>query len=154
MAPQPLSQVVRRQPYDSNHFPLAFLAGRYGNGGSREVQKICQKFNAGLVGSAFNRWRGQRQFQSVSEFTRNCILSSARMDLDSESSAGRSVLNRDHANRSTTEDTEDTEEVTFPCPLCPPWLLLRPFPKDCGSYAHAGGAFFYRNFKIMRHAHG
>lgn len=109
MAPEPLTQRVRRYPRDSNHFPAAVLAGRYGNGGTRDVQKICQKFDAGVVASTFY-WRGgQRQFQSVSEFTGDRIFVSARMELDRENSAGRSILNRDHANRLTTEDTEDTE---------------------------------------------
>jgi hypothetical protein len=33
------------------------------------------------------------------------------MYFDREGSAGRSVLNRDHANLLTTEDTEDTEKI-------------------------------------------
>jgi hypothetical protein len=40
----------------TNHLPAAGLAGRYGNGGTRQAQKICQKFDTGVVGPAFYGW--------------------------------------------------------------------------------------------------
>ena len=80
----------------------------------------------------------QRQFQSVSDFTRDCILPSARMDLDREGSAGRSVLNRDHANRlpRRTQRTQRPNLRIFS--VSSSWLTLCSFPENCGSYAHTG----------------
>src|SRR5439155_72330 len=44
---------------DPNYFSAAVVAGRYGNGGTRELQKFCQEFDASLIGAAFDRRSGE-----------------------------------------------------------------------------------------------
>src|SRR5437867_13348777 len=76
--------------------PAAGLAGRYGNGGTRNLQKICQEFDTGRVGAAFRRWRRERQFECVAEFASDSVRLSSRMKFDGEGDALRGRMNRDH----------------------------------------------------------
>lgn len=90
---QPLPHFLRRQPRYTNHFPAAALAGRYGNGGTRNLQKICQEFDARLVGLAFNWRRCQREFKRATDLASDDILLRPRVDFDCEARAGRCFLN-------------------------------------------------------------
>ena len=88
MAPQPLLQFVHLPGRHSDHFPASVLAGRYGNGGSGQVQKICRNFDAGM-GAAFI------ESSLPGSFPKNCCP---------HPDAGRSFFNRDfkivgHAHR-------------------------------------------------------
>jgi len=40
------------QSCHTEDLPATGLAGRYGNGGTRNLQKICQEFDTGRVGAA------------------------------------------------------------------------------------------------------
>jgi hypothetical protein len=46
-------QLICRQPLHPDYFFTAGLAGGYGNGGTRHIQKICEKFDAGVVSFPF-----------------------------------------------------------------------------------------------------
>ena len=50
------------------------LAGGNGNGGTRDAQKIGEELDAGVVGSAFHRRRGQRKFKSIADFASDCVF--------------------------------------------------------------------------------
>jgi hypothetical protein len=47
---QPLHYLLRGNTHDQNDLIAAAVAGRYGNGGMRNLQKLCEEFDAGLVG--------------------------------------------------------------------------------------------------------
>ena len=47
---QTLSDFFCRQARHADHFISAGLAGCNHNGGTRQVQKLCEKINAGFVG--------------------------------------------------------------------------------------------------------
>jgi hypothetical protein len=49
---QTLSDFFCRQARHADHFIPAGLAGCNSNGGTRQVQKLCEKINAGFVGFA------------------------------------------------------------------------------------------------------
>jgi len=96
---------------DTNDLPAAGLAGRYGNRGLRNLQKVGKEFDTGLVGSSFRRWGGQGQFQCVPQFPRKRVLPGAWMNLDREGGARGRVLNGDHSNRLTTEGAQNQGNV-------------------------------------------
>jgi hypothetical protein len=52
---QPLPQLLSRQPRNADYLSSAGLAGRYGNGRTWNLQKICEEFDAGFIGVAFDR---------------------------------------------------------------------------------------------------
>src|SRR5580658_1972808 len=71
---QPSPHFVRRQSRNSNDFVTAGLAGRYGNGRTRYIQKICEEFDARFVGSTIDRRCGQSQFQRIAQFAHDSVL--------------------------------------------------------------------------------
>lgn len=73
------------------------LAGSNSNGGARHVQKICQEFNAGLVGLSLDGRRGQRDLENISELTSDGILPGAWVDLDGEGDSGSIFMDWNHA---------------------------------------------------------
>src|SRR5579863_6732786 len=52
---QSLSYFFGTQPSHSNHFIATALAGRNGNGITRNPQKFCKEFDAGFIRPAVNR---------------------------------------------------------------------------------------------------
>src|SRR6266852_501744 len=49
-----LPDFFSRESRDSDHFLAAGLAGSNGNGRTRHLQKFCEEFDAGLIGTAFD----------------------------------------------------------------------------------------------------
>jgi hypothetical protein len=83
-----------RYPSHTNHFPVATLAGRYGNGGARNLQEIREEFDAGFIRPAIDRRRGYRELESIANFTGDGILPGTRMDFHGEGHAGWGLLDK------------------------------------------------------------
>ena len=87
---QTASYYFRRQARHTDDFIPAGLAGCNGNGGTRQVQKFCEKINAGFVGFAVDGRGCEGQFYCVAYFAGDGILLCAGVDFDREGcSAGR-----------------------------------------------------------------
>lgn len=99
---QPFLYFHHRKPRHSNHLPAATLAGRYGNGRTRNLQKICKEIDAGFVGPAIDGRRGQRQFDCIANFASDCVLFCSRMNLHGEGHAGGCFMNRDQSKLEVT----------------------------------------------------
>jgi hypothetical protein len=78
----PLPYLLRRQPGNADDFIPAGLAGGYGNGRSRHLQKFGKEFDAGVVGSTVDRSAGQGDFERLAEFAGDRVLLRAGMDFD------------------------------------------------------------------------
>jgi hypothetical protein len=87
---------IRRYSRDANDFIPASLAGRYGNGGTRNLQNICEEFNARLIRSAVSGGRRQGQFHCAADLSDKRILFSTWLHPDSEGRACGCVPNRNH----------------------------------------------------------
>jgi len=87
MTTQPLSQLLSRQPRNADYLSSAGLAGRYGNGGTWNLQKICEEFDAGFISATFYGRRRQGQFQRLPEFSGDGVLLRAGLDFDGEDAA-------------------------------------------------------------------
>src|ERR1700719_2106560 len=85
---------VRRHSRDANDLIPTGLAGRYGNGRARNLQKICEEFDAGLIGPTVDRRRSQSQFKRAAELADICVFLRARVNFDCEATSSRSVANR------------------------------------------------------------
>ena len=106
-----LSNFLGGKSNDPNYFSAAAVAGRYGNGGARKLQKICEEFDAGLICAAFD-WRGgKREFDRVAKLTGDGVLSGTRVHFDGEGCTRWSVVDGDHKKAITTEDTEEHREL-------------------------------------------
>src|SRR5208282_1395830 len=101
----PLPDFLRGQPRHSNHFISAARAGRYGNGRTRNLQKIREEFNAGLVGSPFDGRGSQGQFKRVSEFAGNGISLRAGLDLHGKHCPCGAVVDGNHFVESVVADS-------------------------------------------------
>jgi len=82
--PNALPDSLRRQSCYSNQLSSALLAGRNGNGRARHLQKFCEEFDAGFVGTSFDGRRCQGDLESVAEYARDSVLLGARMNLNRE----------------------------------------------------------------------
>jgi hypothetical protein len=71
---QALANFVGRQSYHPNDFITIVLTGSNTNRRAGHLQKFCEEFNAGFIGTSFNRRCGQGKFQCIPDFTRNPIL--------------------------------------------------------------------------------
>jgi hypothetical protein len=128
---QPFPYRLSRHPRHANHCPAATLAGRYGNGGSRNVQKICEEFDAGVIGSSIDRRGGQRQFEGIANFTSEGVLLGSRTNSDRETYAGWGFVNRNQLElevpaircpsrafiSASCRQHADNPSQTFPCRL-------------------------------------
>src|SRR5208282_3519344 len=65
---KPFADLLGCQACYSNHFVPAGQAGCNSNGGTRYLQKLCEKFDAGFVGLAVDGRRGKRNLQRVADF--------------------------------------------------------------------------------------
>src|ERR1017187_2007042 len=122
---QTLSDFFCRKARYTDHFIPAGLAGCNSNGGTRQVQKLCEKIYAGFVGFAVHGGGCEGEFQRVAYFTGDGILLRARVDLDRESGTGGRILNCYHrrslqqgARRYTGETLEYF--LAFLCVPCAP----------------------------------
>ncbi len=160
----PSANFARCHSRDANDFIPAGLAGRYGNGRTGNIQKICEEFDAGLVGSAFGRRRSERKLKRIAEFAGDGILFRARVNLDCEADTCRSVENRNHGFQfhHRVTDPRRTSAIRSPetyCSLlnvisCDSLCLCgalpaRPFSKNCCSHSDTRRAFLDRNFEIV-----
>jgi hypothetical protein len=82
-----------------NSFVSAVLAGSYGNGRTRNVQKFRQEAYAGGVGPAIDGGSGQAQLDRVTHCAGDPIPRAARAHLDPKSGAPRNILNLNHRTR-------------------------------------------------------
>ncbi len=74
LVPQPIPHILAvTPPTRITLFRLA-LAGGNGNGRPRHLQKFREEFDAGLVGPALDRRRGQRKFKRVAKFPGDRVL--------------------------------------------------------------------------------
>jgi hypothetical protein len=80
--PKKLPNFLCRYARYPNDFVPAALAGRNGNGRSRHLQKICEEFDAGLIGFAVDRRRGQGDFERVADLAGDRVLSGSGLQLD------------------------------------------------------------------------
>jgi len=104
---------------DMNDLVPAGLAGRYGNGGTWNLQKICEEFNAGFIGPSFHGRSGQGHFQRIPELAGDGVLPGTRVDFDCKRAAGRRVVNGDHQNRLPTQSARRKTKQQTPQPgLC------------------------------------
>src|SRR5690349_11107166 len=78
---------------NSNHLPATCMAGGNSNGRTRNLQKICEEFNAGFVGLAVNWRSGKGKFERVSHFASDGILLRAWVNFDGENYSCRRFLN-------------------------------------------------------------
>src|SRR5436190_830605 len=78
---EPLARLRRRDALHSDSFSTAELTAGNRNGRARYFQKICQKFNAGLVGAAIYRGRLQRNLDRVAEFADDPVTLGPRLNL-------------------------------------------------------------------------
>src|SRR5208337_2721879 len=79
---QPPPDFFGRQAGYADHFIPAGLAGCNSNGGTRYLQKFCEKIYARVVGFAVD-WRGgQGQFQRVAYFAGDGVFPGARVDFE------------------------------------------------------------------------
>jgi len=74
-------QFICARACDANHFVPTGLAGGNGNGRARDLQKFCEKFDAGVVGLSIYRRSGERKPQRIANFAGHRILFRPRMDL-------------------------------------------------------------------------
>lgn len=65
-----------------DHLVAAGLAGSNGNGRSRQLQKVCEEFDARIVGFAVGRRRGEGNFDCIAEFAGDGVFPGAGMDSD------------------------------------------------------------------------
>jgi hypothetical protein len=79
-----LSDFLGGQSCHTDDFSATGLAGRYGNGGTRNLQKICQEFYTGLVGTVVRRRGGERQLERVAEFASDSIFLGVRVNFNGE----------------------------------------------------------------------
>ena len=98
LTPQSSPDFLRGKPGDANDFVAAVFAGRNSNGGTRNLQKICQEFNAGLVGAAVEGRSRQRQFKRTANLAGNGVLLGARLHLDGEPYAAWAFVEGNHAS--------------------------------------------------------
>src|SRR5215471_19066231 len=84
------------QSHHADDFIPAAVAGRNGNGRSRHLQKLCEEFDAGLIGAALNGRHGEREFNCVSQFPSDRALFRVRMNSDSEGNTPVAVLDGNH----------------------------------------------------------
>ncbi len=63
LAAQAVANVPSADACYPNYFIPARMAGGNGNGRARNVQKICEELDAGLVGAAFDGWSGERKLK-------------------------------------------------------------------------------------------
>src|ERR1035441_9391556 len=119
-ARQPPPALRERQPRHTNHFIAAGLAGCNSNGGTRNVQKFCEKIDAGFVGLAIDWRSGQSQFQPVAYFACDGILLGARMDFDRESDSPRRILDGYHRklNHRVHRGHRGIEDRLLGSPVC------------------------------------
>ena len=75
------------QPRNADYLSSAGLAGRYGNGRTWNLQKICEEFDAGLISAAFDRRSHQRELQRLAEFSGDGVLLRAGLDFNGEDAA-------------------------------------------------------------------
>ena len=68
--PQAISDLIGRQAVHANHFVPAGLTRGYGNGRSRDFQKIRQQLDARLIRPPIGRRRRDRDLERVSLFRR------------------------------------------------------------------------------------
>ena len=92
----PSAYFFRRHSRHANDLIPAGLAGRYRNGRTGYIQKICQEFDTGRIRPTFDRRRGQSQFQRAAYLPDKGILFGAGLHLDREGNACRRVANRNH----------------------------------------------------------
>src|SRR5207244_11330656 len=88
---QPLPQLLSCHPRNADYLSSAGLAGRYGNGRTWNLQKICEEFDAGLISAAFDRRSHQRELQRLAEFSGDGVLLRAGLDLHGEDAAVRTL---------------------------------------------------------------
>src|SRR5437588_10994861 len=80
----------------ANDLESAGFTARYGNGGTRNLEKICKEFDDRLVGPALHRGRGQGQLQRVTHCAGNAILAGTWLHLHAETHTRRSFTDRNH----------------------------------------------------------
>src|SRR5579871_1087845 len=90
---------LRGQSHHANYFIAAAVAGRNGNGRSRHLQKFCEEFDAGLIGSSLDWRRGERELEGIAEFAGDGVLFRARVNFDGEAYALVAVLDWNHHGR-------------------------------------------------------
>jgi hypothetical protein len=84
LRPQPSPDFICGQSCNSNNFVPAGFAGRYGNGRTRHLQKICEEFDAGFIGPSVDCRCGQSQFQRVTDHPGNGVLPGAWLHFNCE----------------------------------------------------------------------
>jgi hypothetical protein len=95
-----------------NHFTAAVFAGRYGNGGTRNLQKICKEFDAGLVGPTLDRRSRQCQLKRIADFASDRSPLGPRVHSYREARTRLCFENRNHrANRLTFHPKDRTNNI-------------------------------------------
>ena len=133
-----------RQTHHPDHFIPAGLAGCNSNGGTRYLQKFCEKIDAGFVGFAVDGRSGQGQFQRVANFAGDGILLRSRMDFDCEGGSVGRILNCYHRKvlpLGTQEETQEQSSILRslalfcipPCSSVPPVVMILLFPRKSPS---------------------
>jgi hypothetical protein len=87
---QPLLYGTATQPGDTHNFISAGFAAGYGNGGAWNFKQLSEEFNHRLVGPAFDRRRGQSEFERIAKCSRDRVLACTRLDLDRKADPFRS----------------------------------------------------------------
>ena len=99
---QSLAHKCGSDPCDANDFIPPAQAGRNGNGRSRHLQKFREKFDASVIGAAFQGRRGQRELQRVAQFAGDGILLRPRMHLHRERNSVIALFDGKHGSETST----------------------------------------------------
>jgi hypothetical protein len=92
----PAAQVLEGRSRDPNDFISAALAAHYRNRGSREVQKLREKFDASLISPTINRRCSEANLQSFSQFPNYGIPSPPWLHFNRKRDAGTGFVESDH----------------------------------------------------------
>ena len=75
-----------------NQLLAAGFSGGYRNRRARNIQKLRDELDAGLVGAAFDRRSGKREFECVALCARDGVFAGTRIHLNLERGTGRRVV--------------------------------------------------------------
>src|ERR1051326_38095 len=93
---EPLSQISDGDAGNANGLQAAASAGSYRNGRARDFQKIGEEINAAIIGAAFDRRRGQGEFDGIAKLARDGVLLGPGMDFDLKGDAVFIFADRNH----------------------------------------------------------
>ena len=109
--PETIFDMFGRHSGHANHLVTAAFAGRYGNGGTGNLQEICKELNASPVRATVHGRRCQGQFKCVANFSGDDVPLGPRMEFDCKVRTSRSVVYADHRGPTILIETRKRSAV-------------------------------------------